>query len=1354
MPGRDLRLCTLDDQGKERLCAWPGVLSLEIAEGGGRFVQEWTLAASAWVWLPGDETHWPESVQTADQATPVVLRDGRPAVFLPAGHHRLSGRFVWRQPPESLPLPPETVLVTLVQAQGAPRPVQPDREGRLWLREPAQTPSEERERLEVRVYRLIDDDLPLRVLTRLELSISGRAREIHLGPVLLAGGIPFDLHSSLPTRLEPDGSLRLQARPGRFIVQVASQHPGLIDQLRCPALAAPWPQREVWAFLAHPERRRVEPHGLERLDPTQSGIPPEWARLPVYAAEPEQTLSLAETGRGDPDPQPDRLRLNRELWLDFAGGGWSLRDRLSGNLTRSWRIEVRPGVELGQVRVDDRPLLISRVSPETPPGVEVRHGDLELVAESRISGDAGWIPASGWALTLDGATARVNLPPGWDVLAAFGSDQPPETWLNRWTLLDLFLVLVITLGVGRLWGLGWGFLALIALGLTWLESGAPHLVWLHLLAAAALLRLLPDQPRSQGLKRWGFLIRWYQRLALLTLLVIGLPFLVAEVRNAIYPQLAMPEPPTPAGVYRSKVVADEGRRAPALAREPLPESLMQDKAIGISAPAPRPLERLDPKALIQTGPGIPDWQWRSLELSWTGPVGPEAGARLWLLTPAVNLLWALIGAVLLVILGIRLAGLDLRVSFAKGRSGSVLPLMPLAQIGLGLLLAGAAGIPRLASAEPPAAAQASAFPSPELLQELRTRLLRPPECLPQCLSLASLEIRVAPDQLTLELSLDAAAHLAAPVLDGRSGWVPARIVLDGEALDRLRRDGAGRLLVPLIPGRHRLQMQGPLGAAERVDLALALQPHRVEAFAEGWRIEGLAAEGRPGAQFQLLRLAESGTTADRPLFQDALPPLLLIERRLDLGLVWRVETRVRRLSAPAFPVLVQVPLLPGESVQTAGLKIADGQVQVALAPGQTELAWSGGLEPVSALTLTASTDPHLTESWVLKLAPIWHLEGMDLAPIHAQGQGDGCLPQWRPLPGERLTLRLSRPEAVPGSTLTLDQVSLQVAPGQRGSDATLTLNARSTQGGTYRLHLPAGAELRTLSADGRALPLPATRTGWIDLPLVPGSQMLGLGWRSDRPLTLNFSPPRPDLGQEAVNIRQSLHLPDDRWVLWVWGPGMGPAVLFWGLFAIVFGLALILARLRLTPLRWSDWLLLGLGLAFSSIWSGLMVAGWLFALGWRSRLDPAQLRWWHFNLIQVALVALTLVALAALIGVVQQGLLGYPEMWVRGQGSSATVLNWYQDRGGPLLPQIGVVSVPLWVYRVLMLAWALWLAAHLLAWLRWGFLSFTHPSPWLERPRGAAGAQADDLSLDGVSGAPGQQGGQEIDTPVNARGAG
>jgi hypothetical protein len=171
---------------------------------------------------------------------------------------------------------------------------------------------------------------------------------------------------------------------------------------------------------------------------------------------------------------------------------------------------------------------------------------------------------------------------------------------------------------------------------------------------------------------------------------------------------------------------------------------------------------------------------------------------------------------------------------------------------------------------------------------------------------------------------------------------------------------------------------------------------------------------------------------------------------------------------------------------------------------------------------------------------------------------------------------------------------------------------------------------------------------------------------------------------------------------------------------VIVIVALILHRLPFSPLRHYQWVLLALGLTQSNLfYVPLIVAGWLLALGLRGRL-PAPKEAGYFNLIQVVLVGWTLLALVVLFGSIQQGLLGMPDMYVMGNQSSSTVLNWYQDRTDGLFPQAWVLSAPLLAYRLVMLSWALWLAFALLRWLRWGWQNFSRDGLWIKPEKPAA----------------------------------
>ena len=110
----------------------------------------------------------------------------------------------------------------------------------------------------------------------------------------------------------------------------------------------------------------------------------------------------------------------------------------------------------------------------------------------------------------------------------------------------------------------------------------------------------------------------------------------------------------------------------------------------------------------------------------------------------------------------------------------------------------------------------------------------------------------------------------------------------------------------------------------------------------------------------------------------------------------------------------------------------------------------------------------------------------------------------------------------------------------------------------------------------------------------------------------------------------------------------------------------------------------------------------------------------RFNAMQIMLVVLTVIAVSALFGAVSNGLLGNPDMQIAGNGSSRWQLNWYQDRIASIIPQAWIVSVPVLVYRVLMLAWSMWMAFALINWLKWGWACFSTGRLWMSSRKAAA----------------------------------
>jgi hypothetical protein len=77
---------------------------------------------------------------------------------------------------------------------------------------------------------------------------------------------------------------------------------------------------------------------------------------------------------------------------------------------------------------------------------------LNLSTAARIAAPRGVLPASGWNERFDHVTGVLNLPPGHRLFAAFGADSAPDSWIERWGLLDLFLLSLTTVIALRLFG--------------------------------------------------------------------------------------------------------------------------------------------------------------------------------------------------------------------------------------------------------------------------------------------------------------------------------------------------------------------------------------------------------------------------------------------------------------------------------------------------------------------------------------------------------------------------------------------------------------------------------------------------------------------------------------------------------------------------------------------------------------------------------------------------------------------------------------------------------------------------------------------------------------------------------------
>lgn len=1314
-------------------CTWPERLSVRVDTGGGEFSQRWQVFAESWVTLPGSLEHWPVDVRRDGEPAPVVAREGVPQLRLAPGSHLVSGRLRWEARPEVLPVSPRTALVDLtVDGQRVAEPERPGGALRLGRRQSARQPAA----LDVQVHRLLQDEIPGRLQTRIRLQVAGDGREELLGRALPEGFLPVALASELAARLEADGRLRVQLRAGTFEIALEARAPGVLASVARPATGeGAWPRDEVWSFQGNERLRVAVAQGAEGIDPAQAAVPAEWQGWPAFRLLPGSSLAIEERSRGLAASDENRLTLARELWLDFDHEGFTARDVLRGTLRRDWRLDMHAPFALAHAQGGGETLLVTTGAGGAT-GVELRTPQLDLVTLARVTGTRAALPATGWQSRFDTVSGTIHLPPGHRLLAALSdvADVARGSWWSLWGLWSFFGLCIVVALTYRLAGTRLAAVAFGALVLTYQEAPDHLWLWANLLGAVAVARAVPVDGRfRRAAERY--------RLASFALLGLALlPLAFGQLQLALHPQLdadagfdtAAPVappfvPPPDVAIDLPMSAADQATEAVTMTGEtaPQPASEPERRLRGALAKvAAAPGERLDalqvvarhaPGTLLQAGPGVPAWRYRSYDYAWSGPV--EAGDTLRVIYAGPVLLgaWRIAGVLLLALWFGTLLHASYatrwRWPFGAGPGSSVPPALAV----LALLVMTGIALP----------AHAEATPDGKLLDLLRQRLVETPACVPTCAEITQAQVDVEGQRLDVTLAVSTLARVAVALPHGGDHWQLDTVTVDGAGAPAIARETDGAPWLALAPGTHSVRLSGRLADVASIPLAFPQLPRAVSVAARGWTVTGVNAGRLVSGALELVRVGvtpagarEGGTAPGTAAAGGEFPGFVRVVRRFDLGLDWTVTTEVGRIAPERAAVTVQVPLVVGESVLTPGVEVTPARdVLVGLAPGQVAAGWTSALARTATLDLAMPQDAARVEVWTFSVHPQWRV-AFDGQPAVLPDDPDA--PAWvytyYPRAGERLALHVVRPAAVPGSTLAIDAATQSLRLGERTADAGLDFTYRSTQGGRHAIRLPPEARVQSVAVDGEPLAIRPEPDGELSLGVLPGVHQVAIRFELPGGAALATRPAAVDLQSGASNVRTVLELPRERWALATLGgdAGVGPVILYWSELAAFFVLAVFLGRQSWSPLRAHEWLLLGLGLSTQSWGVFALVGSWFIALRWRSQWSAEGIADWLFDLVQAALVLLTVVALSGLVFTgIRYGFLSTPDMGVIGAQSGGNTFAWFADRTTAALPQPVVLSVPLWAYKALVFAWALWIAWRLaLHWLPWAWRAWIHGGFW------------------------------------------
>jgi hypothetical protein len=565
------------------------------------------------------------------------------------------------------------------------------------------------------------------------------------------------------------------------------------------------------------------------------------------------------------------------------------------------------------------------------------------------------------------------------------------------------------------------------------------------------------------------------------------------------------------------------------------------------------------------------------------------------------------------------------------------------------------------------------------------------------------------------MQVSALANVAVAMPHASDRWQLDEVSVDSRGSLAMARGDDASLWVPLTPGAHTVRLSGRLAAAESIQIAFPQPPRVIGVSSRGWTVSGVNDGRLVAGSLELARERDAGQASASLEAGAEFPAFVRVDRVFNLDLDWTLDTYVSRIAPQRAALSVEIPLVKGESVLTDGVKVRDNEAAiVGLGSGESQTQWHSGLARAETLEISLPEGAARTEVWSFVVNPQWNVAFEGFAPVLPE---DVNAPAWvfrfMPRPGEKLLLKVTRPKGVKGTTLAIDFVKQITVVGARSSTTTLEFTYRSTQGGRHVIELPLQARVNSVSFDGRPQQLRPEK-GELPLSLTPGAHSLQIVWEEPRDVGMHTQPSPVSLQTPASNINTLVQLPDSRWVLAAWGPGVGPAVLYWGELVVFIAVAWLLGRWTHSPLRFTEWLLLGLGLSTQSWFVFSLTAVWLVAMRWRERWQPpAELARWRFNAVQVVLAIFTFIAILTLVfSGIRNGLLAQPDMHISGTGSAYAGYSWFQDQTAGVIEGPSIYSVPMWVYRALFFAWASWMAFALVRWLRWAFNAWKANGLW------------------------------------------
>lgn len=1297
------------------VCQWPGHLILNTGTNGS-FTQSWTVLEKGWVALPGGTGTWPQHVRNNGNSIAVIENDGVPMVFLNSGQHQITGVFA-NSDVQSIAIPQQTAVWTWRHNNTI---VWAPKKDTTLTRTGGMTEENSGNTLQTRVFKnWLDGPVP-RVTVAVELNVSGRPREETLPSIIDPQRfVLMGVDSAWPVETLDNGGVRVQVGPGKNVAQLSFRCVAQCDQGFTAG-----DNTEYWVLTPVADYRQSSWSSSKNIDPQRLSPPVEWegSWIEVGAGE---TVSIKEVARGR-SQNSQSLNLERHVWWNLNTFGATVFDTISGEhpAQNSLKATAPFVVHSAKNMQTQQPVPVGVV--HSAGEIQWHAPELYLNTSGEMAAVPTHLPVGGWNQRFDTVKWVLHLPPGAEVFTTTRVDKSENTWTSRWRVEDVFLILVLMglawvvggkslcAGVGALSVLafhvngfpGWwlGLVLLSGLGLQKISALAvrPWLKWISLALSVCFILasafFVFDRlnyalyPQTYG--EYNHFIEGaaspadvFHQLAdmwSVTIIVTGIIPLAALIGGVLI--LTKLSPTTSRRGWKifggvtligfAVVVFLGAYVAFGLGSSTIFEGeagnsmeagvyMNVDSAASPVAPAPmieksKPAEDSNTNP-IAVGPSQPRWPvvWETVTLKWNSSVAPAHTFGVYVVPAWLSRLVAVLSALLCVfvaVVGVRKTWNWPMYNISWKKTAAALTLA-LCSVG-----------PVYAEDKIVEEPTAVSSVEPWWYTKIKTQTQQTHELCSECTTISIARVsRSSTLNITMEVHASTQSIVALPRAGGNEA-VLQDVVVNGKPSSAVaEHNGVAHVL--LNEGVHTVGLTFALRSGNGV-LNWPQKPQTVEVEGAGW-------SGVTNTTLVADSLGwSSGETTE--FKANHLSPFVRVKRVLKMNAQWEVQTTVERIAPDVGSFEVRVPLLPNEQPQTS-LDVDNAAVVATFGHSNSEVSWSSTLPVTSEITWTPISSQWGEELWTVQADERW--------AIDVNGLPSSASNSWNfyPVGAEQMHLKVQQPKGRTGAVARVKHLNMEWSVTQRGRQAQLQFTTEANNGGEVILRIP---EQWRLSDTSTGMTLRSDNQ--VSFTVQPGEQHWRVAFVTDDGAALRSISPQFVFNIPVHNTIIMPKFGDDRrpnrWIVGLGGDGVRPVSMDVVYIVLAAFIGALIGLLPYSPLRPYQWSLLAVGLIHAHMFGLLIVSGLAF-------LAP---HLWTRNTTWKVISGVVGAAVVVWLFFAILGSLGTPpELKLKSIGFG---LMWYHDvtAAGAPLPEAIVYSLPLGVYRGLMLVWSLWVVVFVL----------------------------------------------------------